>query len=162
MPVLRLRFFSERENMNFRTEKISVSGNYGNCPVIDPENPSFSWACTHDGADQYQTAFRVTVSSGGDVIHDSGWQTGRKQRYTLPVPLPEARLLSVKIVCRDRDGNESALGEGEKEFLTPFPPTGEFIVSPLDREYGTTEFFRDINVGEGLCEACFGCLRGAL
>ena len=153
MPVLRLRFFSERENMNFRTEKISVSGNYGNCPVIDPENPSFSWACTHDGADQYQTAFRVTVSSGGELIHDSGWQTGRKQRYTLPVPLPEARLLSVKIVCRDRDGNESAPGEGKKEFLTPFPPTGEFIVSPLDREYGTTEFFRDINVGEGLCEA---------
>ena len=26
-------------------------------------------------------------------------------------------------------------------------------MSPLDREYGTTEFFRDINVGEGLCEA---------
>lgn len=152
MPVLRLRFFSERENMNFRTEKISVSGNYGNCPVIDPENPSFSWACTHDGADQYQTAFRVTVSSGGDVIHDSGWQTGRKQRYTLPVPLPEARLLSVKIVCRDRDGNESAPGEGKKEFLTPFPPTGgiSMLLSvPFGTEAEVTFDGKTTTVGSG-------------
>ena len=130
MPVLRLRFFSERENMNFRTEKISVSGNYGNCPVIDPENPSFSWACTHDGADQYQTAFRVTVSSGGDVIHDSGWQTGRKQRYTLPVPLPEARLLSVKIVCRDRDGRKCAGGR-EKGVSDPVPADRRNLNAPF-------------------------------
>lgn len=77
--------------------------------ISDVPNPVFSWAAVSDRNGAYQSAYRIAVKSGGELLWDSGTVGNRKQSAVYEgKPIPVGRKLTVSVTVWDDSGEVSA------------------------------------------------------
>lgn len=136
--------------MHFKATQLAVD--YGRTPpvVTDQRYPLFSWAAEHEGAGQFQSAYRVTVEN----LWDSGWVESKKQccRYQGP-PFASGKKVSWSVTLKDKDGNVSE--PAQSSFLTALyePWHAKWITSPEDKIGAAKYFVKPFEVGDGLINA---------
>ncbi|MFD6565399.1 hypothetical protein [Micromonospora profundi] len=63
---------------------------------------SITWTVTE------QTAFRINLLSGSDVLYDSGWQGGTATTFTIPATVADGSGYTVRLWTRNLEGLQSA------------------------------------------------------
>ncbi|WP_328344771.1 hypothetical protein [Micromonospora sp. NBC_00421] len=84
-----------------------------------------SWAVTE------QSAYRVQLRDGSDVLHDSGWRAGAGTSYTVPYPLADGVTYTIVVQTRNAKGLPS--GEVVTTIAVDYvePPLPTVSASPL-------------------------------
>ncbi|MEU7978258.1 hypothetical protein AB0B63_06970 [Micromonospora sp. NPDC049081] len=78
-----------------------------------------------------QSAYRVQLRVGSDVLHDSGWQAGPSTSYTVPYPLADGITYTIVVQTRNAKGLPS--GEVTTSIDVDYiePPLPTVSASPL-------------------------------
>ncbi|MCL2518735.1 MAG: hypothetical protein FWF15_09250, partial [Oscillospiraceae bacterium] len=77
--------------------------------ISDTDSPVFSWAAISSVSGAYQSAYRIMIASGENLLWDSEKVESSRQsvKYTRG-PLPVGVKLDIRLVIWDNFGNESA------------------------------------------------------
>ncbi|MFI5833221.1 hypothetical protein ACIA5A_06040 [Micromonospora sp. NPDC051300] len=78
-----------------------------------------------------QSAYRVTLTTGGNQVHDSGWQTGTATTYTPPVSLADGSSYTVGL--QTQNSQKLASGIVTRAFSVDYvePATPTTVSTPL-------------------------------
>lgn len=140
---------------NLRTEMRSEA--YG----ISTKNPSFSWIVKTDIVDDYQTSYRILVSSTrelkGDVI-DSGWIESKESSFVhfpeLSTKLKDNQIYYWQVQIKNKNGTESILSD-PSSFMTDISTEWKSldgIWSPPNssiKKWKNYSIFANINIQSG-------------
>lgn len=111
--------------------------------VVTTARPTFNWTFAVGGG-RVQTAYRVEVKQGADIVHDSGWRNGSVTSYT-PTGTILANMLqySVTVYVRDSVGLEGTNTVAfSTQWVLPAVPSGVTI----DATRYDTDGFGDLRV----------------
>ena len=136
--------------------------------ISDTENPVLSWAAVSGKTDAYQSAYKIIVKCGENILWDSGKTESRKQSAVYcGGALPAGVKLSICLTVWDNTGEESQ--EYRDYFYSGVIDkwNAEWIAHPDDANGGNKTsrknliFIKDADIGENLESAClFVCGLG--
>ena len=136
--------------------------------ISDNQNPVFSWAAISSRPNAYQSAYRIIIKNGENILWDSGKVESRKQSAIYSGDcLPAGVKLNIRAVIWDDVGNESA--EYSDYFYNGVVGKweAEWIAHPIDTngEHKTSRkrliFQKTVEISDGLESAClFVCGLG--
>lgn len=92
--------------MFFSIESLAINYNTKAGTLVS-DVPVFTWSARHEKDGQYQSAYHLTVSRGGEAVWDTGWVESRRQRAEYYGPALFSGLYDVSLIIRDADGIES-------------------------------------------------------
>ena len=128
--------------MYFKPTVLRVDRNAGRNPIVGTLSPIFSWGAEHEGKDRVQSACRVSVFSGREMLWDSGWvQTMEQELVYKGVPFDSGIEIIWELQLRDHQGLESSVAQSR--FTTALMESwkADWIGSGQDQE-GIAPYFR--------------------
>lgn len=87
--------------------------------VLTANSVTVTWTASQ------QTAYKLTLASGGNTLHDTGWVTSTDLTYTPPVVLADGGAYDLTLETRNNEGLASAVQNRAftVDFIEPATPT---------------------------------------
>ena len=133
--------------MYFQIEHIAIDYDRRPLSLTDNAAPVFTWAARHTEQGEHQSAYRLTVACGAQVMYDSGEiRTAVQRAFYNGEPLMSGEIYTAILVIKDSRGRASEPCTARFRYLAKREWCAKWITTAEERELSAKYFFRGFSL----------------
>ena len=133
--------------MYFQIEHIAIDYDRRPLSLTDNAAPVFTWAARHTEQGEHQSAYRLTVACGAQVMYDSGEiRTAVQRAFYNGEPLMSGEIYTAILVIKDSRGRASEPCTARFRYLAKREWCAKWITTAEERELSAKYFFKGFSL----------------